>query len=57
MNNSAIVEVLCSVIEQQAALIKDLSCVIEESKTIDAETKRALLSRGSALEREVNEVY
>ena len=57
MNNSAIVEVLCSVIEQQAALIKDLSCVIEESKTIDAETKRALLGRGSALEREVNEVY
>lgn len=55
--NNATVEVLCSVIEQQAALIKELSRVIEESETIDTETKRALLDKGSALSNEVSEVY
>lgn len=51
------VEILCSVIEQQAALINDLSKIIEESNTIDKETKRAFAERRNALNCEVSEVY
>lgn len=50
-------ETLCSVIEQQAALINDLARIVEESKTIDEETKRACADRCYALSREVSEVY
>jgi len=55
--NNATVEVLCSIIEQQAALIKDLSQVIEESRAIDDETKAAYCDRCAALDREVSKVY